>query len=63
MPMDKFFNQDNCDRCHKPLMVRTMSWFNEDTICPVCSDKESEIRKKLPNAGKDYEGCGYIPNV
>lgn len=26
-----------------------------------CSKKEQELRKKLPDMGSAYEGCGYIP--
>jgi len=43
-----------------------MSWFNDDTICIKCSKKESEIKAKLKEQGKDIsqlEGCGYIPEV
>lgn len=62
---DKFFNQDHCDRCRAtPLPVRIMSWFNSETICMDCSDKESELKKKMREAGLDpanYEGCGYVP--
>ena len=32
--MDKFFSQQNCDRCGKPLTGgRTMSMYNTDCIC------------------------------
>jgi hypothetical protein len=40
-----------------------MSWFNNDTICMHCKDKETEIRKTLPDHGKSYEGCGYVPVI
>lgn len=41
--MDKFFNQQNCDRCGKPLTGgRTMSMFNTDCICMECKRKETE---------------------
>lgn len=60
--MDKFFTQENCDRCHADLNgPRTMSWFTEQTICLECSIKESDIKKRLANNGRDYEGCGWIP--
>lgn len=59
---DKFFSQTNCDRCHKPLLERTMSWFTDQTICGDCSHIEKNIRKELKAAGKDdMEGCGFIP--
>ena len=61
--MDKFFSQKNCDRCGKELTMRTMSWFNNDTICSDCSWKEKELRRTLPDGGRKYEGCGYIPTV
>jgi hypothetical protein len=60
--MDRFFTQEKCDRCYADLKNgRTMSWFTEQTICMDCSSKESEIRKRLSNNGRDYEGCGWIP--
>lgn len=31
----------NCDRCYKDTGgVTTMSYFNDDTICMECDDKE-----------------------
>ncbi|TAL66713.1 MAG: gamma-glutamylcyclotransferase [Bacteroidetes bacterium] len=60
---DKFFSKKYCDRCGNVLDARTMSWFNEDTICMDCFEKESEIKKKLQDGEKSYEGCGYIPDV
>jgi len=63
---DKFFTQENCDRCGKKLTARIMSWFNKDTICLECSAKEDELKQQLKDAGKnpsDYEGCGYIPKM
>jgi len=62
--MDKFFTQTNCDRCGTPLFARIMSWFNNDTICVnKCKREEDELKAKLPNGGKTYEGCGYIPKL
>ena len=58
---DTFFEQSNCSRCGQKLSARIMSWFNNDTICMDCSTKEKELRKKLPDGGRAYEGCGYIP--
>lgn len=66
MMNDPFFSQSKCSRCSNPLTVRTMSWFNNDTICMDCSKKEREIKDALKAQGKDprdYEGCGYIPKV
>ena len=61
---DTFFTQDKCDRCTNPLPVRILSWFNEDTICMECSDKEKDIKKALREKGIEdaMEGCGYIPD-
>ena len=60
---DKFFKKTKCDRCEKPLSVRTMSWFNEETICMDCCDKEKILLKNLRELGDatSYEGCGFIP--
>jgi len=62
--MDTFFSQNKCDRCPNPLDVRIMSWFNNQTICMECSDKETKIKEELKKQGKnpsDFEGCGYLP--
>jgi len=61
---DPFYTQTNCDRCQNPLFVRTLSWFNQQTICMDCSDKENEIKKALRAKGINdaMEGCGYIPD-
>jgi len=62
--MDKFFTQQNCDRCGGSLEVRIMSWFTKDTICPDCSKTEDAIKTNMRDKGKnpdDYEGCGFIP--
>jgi len=58
---DTFFTQQNCDRCKKDLHIRTMSWFTAETICGDCSDVEKQIRSKLPENGRQHEGCGYVP--
>jgi hypothetical protein len=58
---DKFFEIENCQRCNSPLPVRILSWFTDETICIKCSIKETEIKRALPDCGKNYEGCGYIP--
>ena len=66
MRNDIFFIQKTCSRCSNPLTARIMSWFNDDTICMDCSAKEDVIKNALVDAGKkpkNYEGCGYIPNV
>ena len=43
-----------------------MSWFNQDTICMKCADKETKIKEALKAQGKDprsYEGCGSVPKI
>ena len=63
---DKFFTQENCDRCQTKLTVRKMSWFTEDCLCDTCVDKELELRGKLEGQGIDVaelEGCGYMPTA
>ena len=49
--MDEFFEQKNCDRCHKELTARIMSWFTTETICLECSEKEDKIKSKLREQG------------
>lgn len=65
MKKDTFFSQEHCDRCGDNLRVRIMSWFNDETICMECSNKELVIKRKLMESGdkNNYEGCGYIPKV
>ncbi|MGA2296061.1 MAG: gamma-glutamylcyclotransferase [FCB group bacterium] len=60
---DKFFTQSQCDRCGNNLYARIMSFFTTETICLDCSLKEDELKQNLPDGGKSYEGCGYIPNI
>ena len=61
---DSFFTKAKCDRCGSNLVVRTMSWFTEETICIKCSAKEDKVKAALRAKGiKDaMEGCGYVPN-
>jgi hypothetical protein len=61
---DRFFDIRFCERCQADLHVRTMSWFNSDTICMDCAAKENAAKIKLRELGKDpamYEGYGSIP--
>ena len=60
---DKFFTKTKCDRCGGKLNDRTMSWFTSETICMECSLNEDEIKKSLSDGGKNFEGCGYLPNI
>ena len=61
---DPFFSQSTCDRCPNDLRARIMSWFNNDTLCMECSDKETVIKKQLRDKGigNAMESCGYVPN-
>ena len=64
--MDKFFDAKFCERCGMDLSksARIMSWFTEQTICMECSNKESTIKLKLRESGRnDMEGCGHIPDL
>lgn len=58
---DRFFSLMSCDRCGESLPARIMSWFTDSVLCMECHKKELEIRNRLPEMGKAYEGCGYIP--
>lgn len=60
---DKFFQKENCDRCHGELKVRTTSWFNRDTICLNCSLWEDKIIRNCETSKSDLEGIGNIPEV
>lgn len=63
---DEFFSKTKCDRCGGSLSIRTMSWFNDDTICLECSNKEDVLKRQMLNAGHNpdsYEGCDYIPDL
>ena len=35
----------NCDRCHKPTNITTMSMFNTQTVCMDCKDSEKQHPK------------------
>jgi len=40
---DRFFTQENCDRCGKSLSSgRIMSMLNKDCICMECHRKEKD---------------------
>ena len=43
MKMDDFLTKNKCDRCHQDFNgCRTMSMFNEQTICMTCKEKEQQ---------------------
>ena len=63
---DRLFDAKSCERCRSTdLSVRMVSWFTEQTICMVCSDKESVIKTELRARGDKsaMEGCGYVPKL
>ena len=63
---DNFFSLTKCERCGRSLRVRTMSWFQDITICGDCSINETALRKKMREQGDDpdaLEGCGYLPEL
>jgi len=61
---DQFFEVTKCERCRNDLKIRIMSWFNKQTICMICSDKETIIKRRLRELGqRDHEGCGFIPTI
>lgn len=60
---DKFFTKTHCDRCSNDLSSRIMSWFTDNVICMDCSEKETKIRNRLPDHGRMFEGCGFIPSA
>ena len=61
---DRFFAVDKCERCGSNLMIRTMSWFTEETICTKCADKETDLKAQIGLVkAMEMEGCGYIPKI
>lgn len=52
-----------CDRCHLNVDVIIMSWFTTELICTQCNKEEYEIKQSLPFDGKNFKGCGYIPDI
>lgn len=62
--MDNFLKQESCERCGTELKSRIMSWFTEEVICiDKCWREEQELKSNLPNRGRNYEGCGFIPEL
>ena len=61
--MDKFFTQQHCDRCHKPLTNgRIMSMFNEQCICMECKELEkqdSEYQKAVETDRAEIKKGNY----
>jgi hypothetical protein len=61
--MNEFFDTEYCDRCHSELRSRTTSWFNQDTICLMCSRWEDVIISSVDRSRSELEGRGTIPSV
>lgn len=60
------FSHGRCDRCHKPMLTRIMSYFLEEMICMDCFHREGALMARLRDSGADLsalDGCGYIPRV
>ncbi|MBD36089.1 MAG: gamma-glutamylcyclotransferase [Actinobacteria bacterium] len=38
-----------CDRCEKETQMFYTSWYNQQNICPACSEKEKKRN--------DYQAC------
>ena len=57
-----------CQRCYKETIVTTCSWFNTDTICMACSEKEKKDprfkeaqeteRKEVRQGNYNFKGIG-----
>ncbi len=68
-PISTYFIQPYCDRCEGDLSEeRTVSFFNNETICGLCSKKEAQIRAQIraeigADGDREYEGCGFVPKV
>lgn len=70
MPINTFFIQKYCDRCHRELgEKRVLSFFTREALCMNCSTKEDEVRRNIreqdgePMADLKYQGIGVIPAV
>lgn len=70
---DKFFTQNNCDRCGGSLKDgRMMSAFNTDCLCMTCHGLERELpefraakeaeHKEIRKGNYNFEGIGYPAN-
>lgn len=54
--MDKFFTQQNCDRCGKPLTNgRIMSMLNTECICMECKEAERKLPEYREAARRELE--------
>jgi hypothetical protein len=46
-----------CDRCGKQSISSTMSYFNTDTICPECDDRERAHPRFQEARDAELEAC------
>jgi hypothetical protein len=46
-----------CHRCSQASIGYTMSWFNQELICPDCDKKEHQHPKIEEAKGADWEAC------
>lgn len=54
--MDRFFTQENCDRCGKSLRAgRIMSMYNTQCICMECKKKEMQRQDYKDAVNKEQE--------
>lgn len=64
MDYDGIRRDDRCERCSRLMAVRTVSYFNEESICMRCLAEERALRARLSNRGIDpatLAGCGFLP--
>lgn len=64
MEYDGIRRDDRCERCSRLMMVRAVSYFNDDSICMSCLAEERALRSRLRSRGIDpssLAGCGYLP--
>ena len=63
------FENQICDRCHRPTVTRIMSMFNLDMICPACKEDErkhplyelacQKEREALQRGVRNFPGIGW----
>ena len=56
---------DRCDRCHRHMSARAMSYFTEEFICMDCLRGEGMLVAMLRLLQIDVArlaGCGYLPD-
>lgn len=46
-----------CDRCGKDTSVSSMSYFNTDTLCAACDDKERAHPKYTEAKAAELAAC------